>query len=249
MDKLLILIPSFNEEKNLPEVLGELLQVKRELYEKKVDADILVIDDGSEDQTTMVARKANVSVLQLPVNVGYGAALQSGFLYATDKDYDLVVSIDADGQHQPPDIIKLVDAFIKDPHDVILGSRFIVDTGYETNLPRRMGIKLFSVVLKMLSGKHIADVTTGFQLLTRPVVRLFATEYPHDYPDAQMLLLLALSGFRIKEIPVVVKQRLHGQSMHSSFKSIFYPVRNLLAIVVIMLRIPQVKQNMAIKTV
>ncbi|MBN1541607.1 glycosyltransferase family 2 protein [candidate division KSB1 bacterium] len=247
MKKLLIVVPTYNEEKNLPQVLNELLLLQNPLSEWQIQSKVLIVDDGSKDRSAEIAKQAGVDVLQLPINLGYGAALQSGFIYALENKVDLVISIDADGQHQPSDILKIVEAYLDGKYDVVLGSRFVEDTGYQTNLPRRLGIKMFSVILHLLSGLRIADVTTGFQLITRQVVELYAAEYPHDYPDAQMLLLLALSGFKIKEIPVVVKQRLHGQSMHSSIKSLLYPIRNFLAIIVILLRIPQVKKTIQLK--
>ncbi len=243
MKKLMILIPSFNEEKNLPLVLQDLKQYEREIKGMGWESRIVVIDDGSDDNTLEAAREYGVESLRLPVNLGYGAALQTGFLYACEQDVDAVISIDADGQHQPQDVLVLLQAFDSGDYDVVLGSRFVKDTGYKTHWSRRLGIKMFSLVLRGLSGQKIADVTTGFQLLSRKVVELFAREYPHDYPDAQVLLMLTVHGFRIKEVPVVVRQRLHGQSMHSSIKALIYPLRNLLAIAVLLLRASQFKHQ------
>ena len=158
-------------------------------------------------------------------------------------NYDAVFTIDADGQHQPKDIIKLLQKYDSGEYDVVLGSRFVEDTGYKTHWSRRLGIKMFSLVLQILSGKKIADVTTGFQLLSQRVVKVFAQEYPHDYPDAQVLLLLSSVGFRIVEVPVEVKARLHGESMHSSINALLYPVRNILAIMVLLLRVSRLKKQ------
>ena len=245
MRKLLILIPSYNEQENLPPVLQDLKSYASQIEDMKWESHIVVIDDGSMDQTSKVARDFQVETLRLPVNLGYGAALQTGFIYAVEKKYDAVLSIDADGQHQPKDILKLLEAYNSGNYDVILGSRFITDTGYKTHWSRRVGIKMFSLVLQVLSGKKITDVTTGFQLLSSQVVKLFSTEYPHDYPDAQVLLLLSVVGFRIAEVPVVVKQRLHGVSMHSSIKALIYPLRNILAIGVLLLRVSRLKKQVA----
>ncbi|MBD3384887.1 glycosyltransferase [candidate division KSB1 bacterium] len=242
--RVVILIPSFNEEKNLASVLERMETVGDSIGRFGWESDVLVINDGSADQTEKVARHAGVKVLSLPVNLGYGAALQAGFKVANNSNYAAAISIDADGQHQPEDIVQLLQEFDKNEAEVVLGSRFVVDTGYQTNIFRKIGITLFSFVLYILSGKKIADVTTGFQVVSRKVVALFADEYPHDYPDTQVLLLLSLMGFKIREIPVTVKQRLHGTSMHSSIKSLVYPVRIFLAILVTLLRTAQIKQSL-----
>ncbi len=242
--RLVILIPSYNEEKNLSAVLDRMHRVGEQISNFGWKADILVINDGSEDRTEDIARYAGVRVLSLPVNLGYGAALQAGFKMAKKEKYDAAVSIDADGQHQPEDIVQLLQEFEKNHAQVVLGSRFVTHTGYKTNLFRRVGIYLFSFVLYLLSGKRVADVTTGFQVVDQSVVNLFADEYPHDYPDTQVLLLLSLMGFKIREIPVTVKQRLHGTSMHSSIKSVVYPIRIFLAITVTLLRTAQIKQSL-----
>lgn len=247
MKNLLIAIPAFNEQENLPAVLKDLNSCVPQIKDMNWDCKIVIIDDGSADDTAKVAGQEKASVIRLPVNLGYGAALQTGFKYAVEQGFDAVLSIDADGQHQPKDIIKLLETFNRGDYDVVLGSRFVEDTGYKTHWSRRLGIKMFSAVLRLLSGKKIADVTTGFQLLSRPVVQLFATEYPHDYPDAQVLLLLSAVGFRIAEAPVVVRQRLHGESMHSSLKSLLYPLRNILAIAILLLRVSRLKAHVRAK--
>ena len=241
--RLLILIPSYNEEKNLPAVLKKLQTEKESLSTDIWDIDILVINDGSGDNTEQVAKETGVQVVSLPINLGYGAALQTGFKYACLRDYDAVFCMDADGQHRPEDLKVMMEEFQGGEFEVILGSRFVVDTGYRSNFFRRLGIRMFSWVLRILSGKKIADVTTGLQLLDKRVVHLLAEEYPHDFPDTQVLLMLSLVGFRIKEVPVTVKQRVYGTSMHSSIQSLLYPLRNSLAIVLTLLRIAQIKKN------
>ncbi len=238
LKKLLILIPAFNEEENLPTVLEQLQALSERTKELGWTQHILVIDDGSDDETARVTRECKINLLQHNVNLGYGAALQSGFTYALHEKFDGILSIDADGQHQPGDILHLLKMFNTGNYDVVLGSRFVENTGYKTNWPRRLGIYIFSFVLKILSGKKIADVTTGFQLVSPRVAALFAKEYPHDYPDAQVLLLLSMTGFRIKEVPIVVKQRTSGTSMHGGpIKSLVYPIRNVLAIFVVLLKV------------
>ena len=241
--RLMILIPSFNEEKNLPHVLDKLLVEKTGLEKNGWHIDILIINDGSVDNTEKIARQKGAQVVTLPINLGYGAALQTGFKVARELNYDAVFCMDADGQHRPEDLQTMMNVFIREPFQVILGSRFITNTGYKSNLFRKMGITLFSFVLKLLCGKKIADVTTGLQLLDKRVYYLLAEEYPHDFPDTQVLLLLSLVGYEIKEVPVTVKQRVFGKSMHSSIISIFYPLRNSLAIIITLLRIAQIRRD------
>ena len=243
MKRLLVLIPSYNEEKNLPGVLPRLKSETGMLAGDQWQIDILVINDGSKDATASIARQMGVQVVSLPINLGYGAALQTGFKIARDQDYDAVFCMDADGQHRPEDLKVMMDAFTEGNYKVVLGSRFVTDTGYKANFFRKLGIKMFSLVLKLLCGKKIADVTTGLQLLDKQVVRLLADEYPHDFPDTQVLLMLSLVGFEIKEVPVTVKQRVFGTSMHSSIMSLLYPLRNSLAIILTLLRIAQIKKT------
>jgi len=242
--RLLILIPSFNEEHNLPKVLEKLHTEKSGLEKNGWHIDILIINDGSLDDTEKVAKEKGAHVVTLPINLGYGAALQTGFKVARDLNYDAVICMDADGQHRPEDLQKMMNVFIHEPYQVILGSRFIMNTGYKTNIFRGIGIKLFSIVLRLLCGKKIADVTTGLQLLDKRVYHLLAEEYPHDFPDTQVLLLLSLVGYDIKEVPVIVKQRIFGTSMHSSIVSLIYPLRNSLAIIITLLRIAQIRRDL-----
>ncbi len=241
--RLMILVPSFNEEKNLPCVLDKLLVEKSGLEKNGWHVDILIINDGSMDATEKIARQKGTQVVSLPINLGYGAALQTGFKVARELNYDAVFCMDADGQHRPEDLQSMMNVFINEPYQVILGSRFITNTGYKSNLFRKMGIKLFSAVLRLLCGKKIADVTTGLQLLDKKVYCLLADEYPHDFPDTQVLLLLSLVGYEIKEVPVTVKQRAFGKSMHSSINSVFYPLRNSLAIIITLLRLAQIRRD------
>ncbi len=241
--RLLVLVPAYNEEKNLPSLFEAFEQVVQDVGALGWEAHFLIIDDGSADATSNVADGRGFRVLRLVVNLGYGAALQTGFKFAKNENYDAAVCIDADGQHQPSDIVKLLNVFDTGEYHVVLGSRFVEDTGYETNWARYLGIKMFSVILRLASGKKIVDVTTGFQMISKPVISLFADEYPHDYPDAQVLLLLTLTGYKIKEVPVYVKQRLHGTSMHGSLKSLLYPLRNLFAILIMLLRVSTISKR------
>ena len=241
--KLIVIIPAFNEAANVARVIKGIEDVSAAISSFGWLVDVLVVNDGSVDGTAEAVKAAGARVITHPVNLGYGASLQTGFRYAKEKNYHAAITLDADGQHRPQDILRLVETFNGGKYDVILGSRFVVNTGYKTSLSRKIGISLFSLVFWLLSGKKIKDVLTGFQMVSRQVIHLFADEYPNDYPDTQVLLLLSRVGFKIKEVPVQVEQRLNGKSMHSSVKSLIYPVRNLLAISIVLLKIAQIRRQ------
>jgi len=226
--KVLIIMPARNEEKNIGAVLARLKKVVP-------SADILVVNDASTDRTEEVALKAGAKVVNLPVNLGYGGAVQTGFKYAARKGYDAVVLMDADGQHDPDSVPDLLKALRE--ADFVLGSRFLGHCRYKIPLARRVGMWFFSKVVKLVTGQTITDPTSGFQAMRREVVAfLTGDHYPVDFPDADVLILLHKSGFRIKEIPVTMHQRLHGASMHSELKAFYYVFKMTLSILATLMR-------------
>lgn len=230
-DKVIIILPAFNEEQNLPPLLQT---VRKEVKE----ADILIVDDGSTDRTARVARKAGAMVIQLPFNMGYGAALQAGFKYALMKRYRYVVQMDADGQHDPASIKILLDEIRKEEMDVVIGSRFLeLEGGYRVPLIRKMGMRLFARIASLIIGQPVTDPTSGFQALNRDAIRFYASRYyPVDYPDADVIIMLHKAGLRIKEIPVLMHVRKQGQSMHSGLKPVYYVFKMFLSMFVTLLR-------------
>lgn len=223
--KCLIVIPAFNEEKNIQFVLEGLIRHCPEL-------DIVVINDGSTDKTGEIAKKRGIKVISHCSNMGYGAAVQTGLKSGLNGGYDFVVLFDADGQHRPEEIDKLLRSVQKGECDVAIGSRFINNRGYIPSIPRRLGIRLFSVILRALSGTRINDVTSGFQTLNRRAFEFLAEEYPTNFPDADILLLLLLNRFRLKEIDVNMDTRMYGESTITPLMTLYYPFRVFLAIVV-----------------
>ncbi len=212
----LVIIPAFNEEKNIREVV----QAIKILYPS---LDVVVINDGSTDETALRANEAGALVLSHPFNMGYGVSLQTGYKYAVQNDYKYLIQIDGDGQHDPRGIENMLNVIRDDSADVVLGSRFIGNNSYKTSIFRMTGIFLFRFILKLLSGKHIKDITTGFQAMNRKVLNLFITDvFPCDYPDADVILLLSRLGYRIKEVPVVMYSKTEGKSMHSNPIKVFY---------------------------
>jgi glycosyltransferase involved in cell wall biosynthesis len=226
--KTLIVMPARNEAQTIGSVIARLKALVP-------DADILVVNDASTDKTAEVAEKAGAKVVNLPINLGYGGAVQTGFKYAARHDYDAVILMDADGQHDPacvPDLMKaLQDA------DFVLGSRFLGECHYKVPIARRIGMWLFGKIVNWVTGQKITDPTSGFQALRKEVVKFLAEDnYPVDFPDADVLILLHRSGFRIKEIPVIMHERQHGVSMHSHLKAVYYVFKMSLSILATLTR-------------
>jgi Glycosyl transferase family 2 len=229
-DKLLIVIPAYNEAGRVGAVIAD---VRRTLPE----ADVLVIDDGSEDATSAEAAKAGALALSLPANCGYGTALQTGYKYAVRHGYTLVGQIDADGQHRAEFLSKMLAVLHEDGADVVVGSRFLAKDGhYETPFARSLGIQLFARLASLATGQLVTDPTSGFQVMRAEIARLFSGEvFPVDYPDADILILLHRTGYRVRELPVQMRPS-PGASMHSSQSTPYYVYKMLLSILVTLLR-------------
>jgi glycosyltransferase involved in cell wall biosynthesis len=226
----LIIVPAHNEAENLGQVLVEILALD-------LDADVLVVDDHSTDDTASVAQENGARVQRLPSNLGYGGAVQAGFRYAVHYGYPFAVLMDADGQHAALSIIDLLHVVRDDQADVALGSRFLGRMEYRTTFAKRTGMSLFSQLVSHLTGQSITDPTSGFQAMNREVITFLATDnYPVDFPDADTLLLLHFAGFKVKEVPVVMRERLSGESMHSSWKPLYYIAKMCLSILIVLLR-------------
>jgi GT2 family glycosyltransferase len=244
--KTLVIIPAHNEATNIGQVLAEIDNAKRTLALISPQAmasvspqamDVLVVDDCSTDATASVAAQAGARVLHLPNNLGYGGAVQAGFKYAVHYGYDFGVLMDADGQHDASCIGDLLRVVQSGEADVALGSRFLGRMKYKTTFAKRLGMSFFSTVVSRLTGRRITDPTSGFQALNRDTMVFFAADnYPVDFPDADTILLLHFAGFRVAEVPVVMRERLSGQSMHSSWKPIYYVFKMFLAILIVLLR-------------
>jgi glycosyltransferase involved in cell wall biosynthesis len=228
----LVLMPAFNEEGGLAGVLDQIRAC--------CEFDILVIDDGSTDRTAKIAREHGAKVLRHPFNMGYGAALQTGYKYAAQGDYDVLVQIDADGQHDPSYITPLADRVLDGHSDACVGSRFLEGEGYIPPFARRVGMVLFGYIASVVTQRRVTDPTSGYQALSRRVFSFFQSDlFPADYPDADVLILLYRAGFRAEEIPVAMKPSATGKSMHSGLlRPLFYVFKMFLSIGVTMLREP-----------
>ena len=220
--KILIVIPAYNESKNLPKVLENIRNVS-------MNYDIVVINDCSTDDTQQIAKDQGCSVINLPVNLGIGGAVQTGFKYARQNGYDIAVQLDGDGQHNPEYIDALI-AKIDEGYNVSIGSRFIDNKGYQSTHLRRMGIRFFGRLLKLLTGHSFTDPTSGFRAFDRRAIEYFSLSYPTDYAEPESILMLVKKKMRIAEIPVVMNERENGKSSIGSAKSIYYVIKVTLAI-------------------
>src|SRR5262249_55631341 len=210
-----------------------------ELAREAPGLSIVVVDDGSRDGTAEAARTARVPVLILPVNLGVGAALQTGFRYALDRGYDAVVQFDADGQHDPRSLGDLLAPLAEGRAELVIGSRFL-DSGERYRAPwlRRVGISLFSRLTSFAVGRRLTDSTSGLRAYGRRVMRLCLEYFPQDFPDAPLLIWLARSGVRWLEVPVRMRPRRGGSSVYTFTRSAYYPYQTLLASLIPMLPSP-----------
>ena len=225
----LIIIPAYNEEKNIVGVISQLSNID-------VPVDYVVINDCSKDRTKEVLDKNKIIHVDLPVNLGIGGAVQTGYLYAQKNGYDIAIQLDGDGQHDPNYIKNLIEPLIKDEADVVIGSRFIENEGFQSTLMRRVGIKFLSGLIKMVSGAKILDVTSGFRATNIKGVELFANDYAQDYPEPEAIIVGSKAKLRTKEVPVVMKERNAGESSISGFSSVYYMLKVSLAILICGLR-------------
>lgn len=238
-ERTLVVVPAYNEELNMGRVIADVRAVAP-------TADVLVVDDGSSDETAAVARRSGAAVVSLPFNLGYGVALQTGFKYALSRGYDYVVQMDADGQHEARSVVDLMEEVHKGNADVVLGSRFLSPVPFRPQWARKVGIVLFRAIVSRVVEKRITDPTSGFQALNRRVLEFYATEaYPVDYPDADLLITAQRAGFRIKEIPVVMYSKAAGgKSMHSGLRPFYYVFKMFLSILVTLMRPGKARERM-----
>jgi hypothetical protein len=221
------IVPALNEEGTIASVIAELREFDPSL-------EILVVDDGSHDRTTQAARATGARVLRLPFNLGIGGAVQTGFRYAYENDFDYAVRVDGDGQHDPAQLGAVVDPVVRGETNIAVGSRWLAPggSGYRSTAARRIGIRILSGVVSLLTRQHITDPTSGFQALDRQAIALFAADYPHDYPEVEAIVLVERHRLRLVEVPIEMRERGGGQSSIGVFSSIYYMVKVLLALFV-----------------
>jgi glycosyltransferase involved in cell wall biosynthesis len=232
----LAIIPAHNEEENIAAVIT---QVRANLP----DFRIVIVNDGSTDKTAQVAADMGAGVLSHPVNIGYGAAVQTGFKYACAGGYTTVLLLDGDGQHDAQSGPALVRMLEEHSADMVIGSRFMGNNHYNSTFARFIGRNLFSLITFLITRKNFIDITSGFKALNARAVAFLARNYPVDFPDAEVIIMLLLNGFKIAEAPANFRQRLRGHSMFSLPKKVYYPFKMLLAILIVVLRVVFKKEN------
>ncbi|WP_211750270.1 glycosyltransferase family 2 protein [Paenibacillus sp. Marseille-Q4541] len=224
--KILIIIPAYNEERNIDKLLHA-IQYK---YSDLVD--ILVVNDCSMDETARICREHGVNLIDLPCNLGIGGAVQTGYKYAEAKGYDIAIQIDGDGQHNPEYIKYLIDPIINGEANLVIGSRYINKEGFQSSAMRRVGISYFSKLLHLLTGQLITDPTSGYRACDKNIIQIFSKRYPVDYPEPESIMFLKRNKFRINEVPVIMEPRLQGASSITQLKSIYYMTKVSLAILI-----------------
>jgi glycosyltransferase involved in cell wall biosynthesis len=224
----LAIVPALNEVEAIASTVGEIGLWAPEF-------DVLVVDDGSTDATATAATAAGASVVRLPFNLGIGGAMQTGYIYAQMHGYEVAVQVDGDGQHDPRDIPDMLHRLQAEPGlNMVTGSRFLepANGGYRSSSTRRAGIGIFSRVVSLASRQRVTDPTSGFRMIDRQGIELFAREYPHDYPEVEAILLLHAHRLCSCEVPVRMRPRITGRSAISKLHAVYYMVKVLLAVFV-----------------
>ena len=211
--KKLVIIPAFNESGSIEKTISDIVS-------NAPDFDYLVVNDCSTDNTLEILKNNKYEHISLPVNLGIGGAVQAGYMYAYNNDYDIAVQFDGDGQHNASYLDDMVKKLEETDGDMVIGSRFIEHEGFQSSGVRRVGIKFFSGLIKLLTGKKITDPTSGFRMVNRRLISLFAKDYPKDYPEPESEVTIISKGYKVEEIPVVMNEREEGVSSISMINGV-----------------------------
>lgn len=221
----LIIIPAYNESECIEKTI-ENIQKNAE------DFDYIIINDCSTDNTREICEKRGFHNINLPINLGIGGAVQTGYLYGVRYGYDMAVQVDGDGQHDAAFLQKMADCLEETGADMVIGSRFIEKQGFQSTGARRIGIRFFTWLIRLMTGKTVTDPTSGLRMVNRKVMEEFAKDYPKDYPEPETAVTVLHCGMKIEEIPVVMKERAGGVSSISMKKSVYYMVKVSMAIII-----------------
>lgn len=222
--KPLIIVPCYNEQENIAAVYRELRD--------KTPYDVLFINDGSMDDTKEILHREGIPHLNLPLNLGIGGAVQTGYRFALRNGYDIAVQLDGDGQHDPAFIKSLIEPIEQGKADLVIGSRFIVNKGYQSSTMRRAGIRFFRILIYCLTRKKITDATSGFRALNRKTLQLFDNFYARDYPEPESNTLALRNKLRVLEIPVTMRERQGGKSSIRGTRSVYYMIKVSIGIII-----------------
>lgn len=223
--RTLIIIPAYNEAEGIEKVVDNIVQ-------NFPQYDYVVVNDGSSDTTRDICRKRGYQYLNLSINLGIGGAVQTGYKYAQDKGYDVAVQIDGDGQHDIAYLQDMLTHIEKDEADIVIGSRFLEKEGFQSSAARRSGIKILSILIYLCTGCKVKDVTSGFRVVNKSYIDIYAKNYPTDYPEPEAIVSAVMHGARIKEHPVIMRERETGTSSINMAKSVYYMIKVTLAILI-----------------
>ena len=228
--KVLIIVPAFNEGVNIERTV-------REILAQPVPVEVLVVNDGSVDSTAEIAERAGAKVVNLPFNLGIGGAVQTGYRYAFENDFDIAVQVDGDGQHDPVYLAQLIGPVLQGRVDMCVGSRFLENkAGFRSSFSRRIGIRFFHFLIRLLTGLTVTDPTSGFRACGRRLIELYAQYYPLDFPEPEAIVVARRVGAKIIELPVVMRARKGGKSSIGKRKSMYYMIKVTLAILLHMIK-------------
>lgn len=233
--RTLLIIPCYNEQ-------ASILNLYNELKSLSTEYDVLIINDCSTDDSLKILQDNNIPHLNLLLNLGIGGAVQTGYRYAYKKGYNIAVQLDGDGQHDPTWISKLIKPIKNGQADMVIGSRFLEITGFQSTTVRRIGISFFKFLILFLSGKSITDATSGFRAVNRSTMFLFSNDYAKDYPEPESNMLAIRNKLRVIEIPVDMRERQGGISSINTFKSIYYMIKVSISILLCAIRPQMIKK-------
>lgn len=227
--KKLVIIPAFNESESI-------LRTVQDIKEHAPGFDYVVINDCSTDNTLQVCRKNGLNHINLAVNLGIGGAVQTGYLYGYQNDYDLVVQFDGDGQHDAAYLEQMAEELVRTNSDMVIGSRFIEKEGFQSSGLRRVGIRYFSALIRLVTGARVTDPTSGMRMVNRDIIKIYAENYPKDYAEPESVVAILRKGKKVTELPVVMRERDGGTSSIAGPKSAYYMIKVTLAIFMEILR-------------
>ena len=221
----LIIIPAYKEAENIENLVDNIVRNYPQF-------DYVIINDGSEDATRSICQKRGYCFLDLPINMGIGGAVQTGYKYALRNGYEIAIQIDGDGQHDVAQLEKVIAPIRDGEADIAIGSRFIQKEGFQSSSVRRFGIRFLSGLIWLCTGKKIRDVTSGYRAVNKRFIEIYAENYPSDYPEPEAIVAAVMHKGRIQEVPVVMKERQGGTSSIHAWKSVYYMIKVTLAIVI-----------------
>ena len=228
--RILVIIPCFNEEKSIHDVIDNIMRHAENDFTYNMEIDYLVINDCSTDSTLQMLQENRFHFLNLPVNLGIGGCMQAGFLYAHEKGYDIAIQHDGDGQHDVAFFADVIGPIKNGEADIVIGSRFIENEGFQSSGIRRLGINLLSGIIKICTGRKLNDVTSGYRAINKKYIKFFSMNYAQDYPEPESIVDAIRNGAVICEVPVIMQERKEGKSSIGALKSVYYMIKVSLAI-------------------